>query len=181
MEKNRLGVASAQTAPVHQAVLATLTDQIRRLDAEITAVLAADDVLAERRQILQSVPGVGPVLSAVLVAGLPELGVLGAGPIASLAGVAPHPRDSGTRHGTRAIRGGRRAICKALYQVAVTATRCNRVIRERYARLRTRRPHKVAMIGCARWLLTIMTAMLRDGLTWQQTNVGQGHFLPTPA
>lgn len=181
MEKNRLHVASAHTAPVHQAVLATLTDQIRGLDAEITALLAADEALAERRRILQSVPGVGPVLSAVLLAGLPELGVLGAKPIASLAGLAPHPRDSGTRRATRTIRGGRRAICTALYQVAVTAIRCNRVVREHDARLRERRPHKVALIGCARWLLTIMTAMLRDGVTWQDTDVGRGHVLPKTA
>lgn len=181
MEKNRLHVASAVTAPVHQAVLDTLTAQIRGLDAEIAALLAADEVLAERRRILQSVPGVGPVLSAVLLAGLPELGVLGAKPIASLAGVAPHPRDSGQHRGVRVIRGGRVTICRALYQVAVTATRCNPVIREHYTRLRTRRPHKVALIGCARWLLTIMTAMLRDGLTWEQTHVGQGAFLPATA
>lgn len=167
MEKNRLHVASARTAPVHPAVLETLTAQIRGLDAEIAAVLAAVEKLATRTRIRRSVPGVGPVLSA--------------GPIASLAGVAPHPRDSGTRHGTRAIRGGRVTLRTALSPMAVTATRCNPVIRDHYARLRGRRPHKVALIGCARWLLTIMPAMLREDITCQDTKVGQGQFLPQPA
>lgn len=178
MEQNRLHVASGATAPVHQAVLDTLSEQLRVLDQRIAELLAADPELAARTQILQSVPGIGPVLSAVLLAGLPELGSLGAKPIAALAGVAPHPRDSGARQGVRMIRGGRPTICKALYQVAVTAVRWDPVLRAHYQQLRVRRPHKVALIACARRVLGIMTMMLRDGLLWEQTRVGQGAFLP---
>lgn len=126
-------------------------------------------------------PGIGPVLSAILLAGLPELGRLGPKPIAALAGIAPHPRDSGRHHGVRMIRGGRSTIRKALYQVAVTASRCNPVLQAHYRQLRVRCPHKVALMACARRVLGILTAMLRDGRRWDQTQVGQGAFLPATA
>lgn len=181
MAKNRLHVASELVRDVHEATIAFVSEQIAQVDQRIAATIAADEALAERRQILQSVPGVGPVLSAVLLAGLPELGVLGAKPIASLAGVAPHPRDSGTRHGTRAIRGGRRAIRKALFQMARTAVRCDPVMGGHYRQLRERLSDKAAVIACARRMLGILNAMLRDGLSWPHTQVGQGRFLPHTA
>jgi len=115
------------------------------------------------------------------VAGLPELGVFDRRAIASLAGVAPHPHDSGTTTGPRACVGGRRHVTKVRYQLAVTAVRCDPVMRAHYQQLRSRCRYKVAIIACARRLLGILTAMLRDGLTWQETEVGQGHFLPETA
>ncbi len=126
-------------------------------------------------------PGIGPVLSAVLLAGLPELGQPAAKPLAALAGVAPHLQQSGSRSGRGTIGGGRVTIRKALYQMAQTAVRCNPVLRTHYQHLRQRRPHKVALIACARRMLGILNAMLRDGLTWPQTTVGQGHFLAESA
>lgn len=174
MAKNRLPVASERVRDVHEATIACVSEQIAQVDQRIAATIAADEALAERRRIRQSVPGVGPVLSAVLLAGLPELGVLGVKPIASLAGVAPHPRDSGTRHGTRAIR-------KALFQMARTAVRGDPVMGGQYRQLRERLSDKAAVIACARRMLGILTAMLRDGLSWPQTQVGQGRFLPHTA
>lgn len=181
MEKNRLGVASAAVQDIHHTMIAFLTEQLADIDGRITALIAADAELAARNALLRSVPGIGPVLSAVLLARLAELGQRDPKTLASLAGVAPHPRDSGTRRGARPIRGGRPAVCKALYQMAQTTVRCNPVIGAHYRQLRQRMPHKPAVIACARRMLGILNAMLRDGLTWQQTQVGQGVFLPDPA
>lgn len=126
-------------------------------------------------------PGIGPVLSAVLLAGLPELGTLDRRAIAALAGVAPHPHDRGDSQGQRHIGGGRPADSRALYQMAVTAVRSNALMQTHDAQLHLRRPRKVALIAWARRMLGILTAMLRDGLTWQDTRVGQGPFLPNTA
>lgn len=177
MERNRWQVATPATAPLHAAVIATVQTQRHQLEAQIAALVARTPELAERSRLLQSVPGSGLVLSAVLLAELPELGQLPAKPLAALAGVAPHPHDSGTHRGARPIRGGRPAVCKALYQVAFTAVRCDPVLGAHYTQLRQRCPHKVAVIACARRLLGILAAMLRDGLLWQDTKVAQGHFL----
>lgn len=180
-EKNRLGTATEVTASRHRRTIAYFQEQLREVEREITSLIATDAELAERRRLLATTPGVGSAISAVLVAGLPELGSFDKKAIASLAGIAPHPRDSGTRQGRRAIVGGRRHICKALSQMAVTAIRCNPTIRAHDQQLRARRPHKVALIACARRMLGILTVMLRDGLTWHETKVGQGLFLPPSA
>jgi len=109
---------------------------------------------------------------------LSELGRPDRATIASLAGLAPHPQDSGKRRGYRAISGGRRT----LYQMATTACRCSPVFHAHYQQLRDRgKAHKVAVIACARRMLGILTAMVRDGLTWQHTRVSQGQFLPNTA
>lgn len=104
MEKNRLAVAPPVIRASIEALITVLVAQQQRLDAEIVTVIAADVELARRDALVQSVPGIGPVLSAVLLAGLPELGVLGTKPIAALAGVGPHPQDSGPRSPRRSTR-----------------------------------------------------------------------------
>ena len=60
---------------------------------------AGEPGLARARQLLQSVPGIGPTTAATLIADLPELGRLSRQQIAALVGVAPLNRDSGTRQG----------------------------------------------------------------------------------
>lgn len=182
MEKNRLTVATAVTRGHHQTIIAQLTAERRLVETEIAALIAADPGLAARDALLQSAPGIGVVLSPVLLAGLPELGQFPASGLAALAGVAPHIQQSGLNPGTAHLRGGRVAIRKALYQVAVTATRKPGPMREHYQQLRGRgKPHKVALIACARRMLGILNAMLRDGVTWPDTKVAQGAFLPQTA
>lgn len=178
MEQNRLGVATDRTRHHHQAVIDHLTAQRRAVEAEIAALIASNAALATRQAILVSAPGIGPVLSAVLLAGLPELGQANPKGLAALAGVAPHLRQSGTRNGRGAIGGGRVTIRKALYQMAQTAVARNPVVKAHFTHLRHRMPYKAAVIACARRMLGILNAMLRDGLAWQETKVGQGQFLP---
>lgn len=181
MEMNRLHVATARTRHHHQAVIDSLTAQRRAVEAEIAELIAADPVLTTRDTLLQSVPGIGPVLSAVLLAGLPELGQPNPKALAALAGVAPHLQQSGTRAGRGTIGGGRVTIRKALYQMAHTAVIWDPVMTAHFTQLRRRMPYKAALIACARRMLGILNAMLRTGLTWQETKAAQGHFLPDPA
>ncbi|MBI2401946.1 MAG: IS110 family transposase [Gemmatimonadetes bacterium] len=112
-------------------------------------------------------PGVGPIVSAVLLAELPELGMLSHKQIATLAGVAPLARDSGTRRGKRMVWGGRAGVRTALYLAALCGRRWNPQLRRFYERLLAKgKPKKVALIACARKLLTILNAMVRDSTRW---------------
>jgi transposase len=179
MELNRLSVATVWTAPHHQAVLDALTRERDLVVREIAALIARDPALTARAALLQSAPGIGPVLGPVLLARLPELGTGDPKGLASLAGVAPHTQQSGTGKAHGPIQGGRPAVRKALFQMARTAVARNPVLKTHYHRLIAEgKPDKVAIIACARRELGILHAMLRDGITWQQTRVGQGHFLP---
>lgn len=181
MEQNRLETATAATADIHRAVIADLTAQQAEVEGRIAAVLAADAALGKRETQLRTAPGVGVVVGPVLVAELPELGLLDTKAIASLAGVAPHPQESGRQRGQRRLRGGRRQVTRALYQMALTAVRHDPAMAAHYRQLRERRPPKVALIAVARRMLGILNAMVRDGLTWPETKVGQGQYLPAAA
>ena len=102
-----------------------------------------------------------------MLAELPELGALNRKKIAALVGVAPLNRDSGTIHGSRICWGGRAPVRQVLYMAAVSAVRCNPVIRRTYLALRARgKKRKVALVACMRKLLTILTAMVRDRRHW---------------
>jgi transposase len=179
--QNRARTATVVSAGHHASVIAHLAAERRTLDARMRDLVAADPALEARRQLIASLPGVGMVTSLALLARLPELGLVDARAIASLAGVAPHPQDSGTVRGPRRCTGGRRHVTAALYRMACTAARWDPVVRDHGDRLQARRPFKVAIIACARWLLGILTAMLREGIPWSQTRVAQGHDLPAPA
>ena len=118
----------------------------------------------QKDQLLRSVKGVGPVLSVTLVADLPELGQLNRKQIAALVGVAPLNRDSGLHQGRRGIWGGRAQVRAVLYMAALSATRCNHVIRTFYQRLLAAgKKKKVALTACMRKLLVILNAILRTG------------------
>jgi hypothetical protein len=117
--------------------------------------------------LLQSVPGVGRVVSLTLLAELPELGRLSHKEIAALVGVAPLNRDSGTQRGKRLVYGGRAPVRAALYMAALVASRCNPVIRAFYRRLRAAgKPAKVVLTACMRKLLIILNAIARSGTPW---------------
>ncbi len=112
-------------------------------------------------------PGVGPVTVSTLLGELPELGQLSRQQIASLAGLAPMTRQSGRWSGRRFIQGGRHRVRHVLSMAAVSATRCNPVIRAFYQRLKARgKPGKVALVACARKLLGILNTLVRTGQHW---------------
>jgi len=167
-EKNRLAVAT--TKPVKQRIsyhLHFLKEELKSLDQEIDTQIRASAVWREKDDLLQSVPGVGPTVSRVLIGELPELGTLTGKEIAALVGVAPFNHDSGNLRGQRHIFGGRAYVRTMLYMAAVSAARCNPVLKRFYAKLRAAgKPAAVALTACIRKLLVILNAMVRDQRPW---------------
>jgi transposase len=166
-EKNRL--ASART-PVRKSLCTHITWLERELshtDRDLAHAIRESPVWREKEEILQSTPGVGPVVTTTLLANLPELGTLTAKQIAALVGVAPFNRDSGTLRGTRTVWGGRAQVRAVLYMGTLVATRFNPVIRAFYQRLcAAGKPKKVALTACMRKLLIILNAMLKHRTPW---------------
>ena len=144
-----------------------LDRQVDEIDQAIAKLIDADDQWRAKRDVIQSVPGVGPITSAALVAELPELGQLNRQEIAALAGVAPFNHDSGQLRGQRRIRGGRAAVRKTLYMAAFVAKRCNPTIRTFANRLHhAGKPFKVVLTACMRKLLTILNTLIRTKTHW---------------
>ena len=168
MEGNRLRTALAQVRPQIREHLAWLERQIRDVDRQTRDLVRSSSLWRAQDDLLQSTPGVGPVLSRTLLAALPELGTLDRRQIAALVGVAPFNRDSGTLRGKRTVWGGRAPVRAALYMAALVATRFNPVIRTFYRRLcLAGKPKKVALTACMRKLLTTLNAMLKHRTPWR--------------
>ncbi|HEU4588738.1 MAG TPA: IS110 family transposase [Gemmatimonadales bacterium] len=166
-ERNRLGFARAPVRQGIQQHIRWLEHQLGDVDDELGQLIEHSPVWRARDNLLQSVPGVGPILSRTLLGELPELGRLSRKEIAALVGVAPLARDSGTLRGKRLVWGGRAPVRAALYMGALVATRWNPVIRAFSQRLRAAgKPAKVALVACMRKLLTILNAMVRSNTTW---------------
>jgi transposase len=144
--------------------LAFLGAELKALEAQIAAQIAAEPALKRDAKLLISMPGVGPAVSACLMALMPELGRRSPKRIAALAGLAPVNQDSGLRRGQRAIRGGRKRVRDALYMAALSAIRSrNSRFCVDYQRLRAAgKPAKLALIAIARKLLVTANAILRD-------------------
>ena len=165
-ERNRLRTAP-RTADRIQEHLRWLEDEAKRTEKEIEGLVQSDPGLAAKAAILQSVPGVGPAVSATLLGSLPELGLLNRKEIAALVGVAPLNWDSGKLRGKRAIWGGRAHVRSILYMAALVASRYNPVIRALYERLcAAGKPKKVALVAAMRKLLIILNSMLRTRTLW---------------
>jgi len=111
---------------------------------------------------MQQVPGIGPVIAAVIQAQMPELGTLSDGEAAALAGLAPYNRDSGPWKGTRHIRGGRASVRCALYMAALTAVRHDHILRDFYAKLcAAGKKPLVALTAAMRKLIVLLNRMLQ--------------------
>ena len=167
-EQNRLETAYPKMHKNIKKHLAWLISQIEEIETEINNRIKADETLQETDQLLQSVPGVGQVLSSILLTELPELGILSDKKIAALVGVAPFPRESGKWKGKRFCRGGRNSIRRVLYMATLSATQHNPIIKQFYDNLCEKgKLKKVAIIACARKLLTILNAMVKNNSIWQ--------------
>jgi len=167
-ESNRLQLAARRAKRSILSVIRVLDKQLEQIDAEVQRHI--DDHFDGQRKLLDSVKGVGPVTTLTLLAALPEMGAVGRRAIAKLVGLAPIANDSGPRKGQRHIRGGRDEVRSVLYMATLSATRSNPVIQAHYERLlKLGKPKKVALVACMRKLLTILNAMVRDGLAWDDT------------
>lgn len=163
---------SAQARKAIDAVLKTVERQIKSLDEQIRKLIESDDDMSRTDRIIRSVPGLGPVVSATLIASFCEAGRLDRRQAAALVGVAPYNRDSGKFKGPRAIQGGRAPVRNVLYMAALSAIRYNPVIKTFADRLKAAgKKNKVVIVAAMRKLTAILNAMLRDDLEWSQLQI----------
>ena len=168
--KNHLEHAEDFARESGEAALEFLSGQIAEIEQRMGDLMAKSQELRGSAAILRSVPGVGPQTCAALLADMPELGHLNRKTVAALAGVAPLNRDSGKKSGRRSVYGGRKRVRGYLYMAALSASRCNPVLREFYQRLLSGgKPVKVALVACMRKLLTMLNTMLRNQEPWRAT------------
>lgn len=167
-EQNRLsGLRGTAQADV-EAHLDWLRQRIKQLDEQIETQISQCQSWRAKQTRLKSVPGVGKVVAATLLALLPELGQLSTAKISTLVGVAPLNRDSGQMQGKRTIFGGRAAVRQMVYMATLVAVRHNPVIKAFYDQLLKRgKPTKVALVACMHKLVTILNAMIKNGTDWQ--------------
>jgi transposase len=141
---------------------------LTELDGDIDDAIRSSPVWREKEELMISVPGVAQKTARSLIAELPELGTLDRRSIASLVGVAPMNRDSGTMRGKRKIRGGRATVRSALYMATVAAIRWNPPLRDTYQRLRAAgKPAKLAIVAVMRKLVVTLNAIIRDKTPWK--------------
>jgi transposase len=168
MEKQR--IEHAQTSRIVTSIghhLDLLKAEIAEIDQAITTQITANVSLARRAKLLSSIPGIGAITAAVLIAELPELGQIGKKQIAALAGVAPLNRDSGLSRGEAHIGGGRLSVRCALYMATLSAIRANPPVRAFYKHLRDQgKPAKLAMTAAMRKLLIIANAIIQKDTPW---------------
>lgn len=171
MEKNRLLQCPASLHKDIRAHIDWLKKRIKDLDHDISTKIRNSPVWREKDDLLQSIPGFGPVVSSTLLVALPELGTIDRRKLAALVGVAPYNRDSGTKQGQRGIYGGRTDVRKVLYMAAMTAIQFNAPLRCFYARLLSRgKAKKTALIACCRKLVTLANAIVRAKKSWALAN-----------
>jgi transposase len=171
-ERNRLYFANSAVKPQIEAHVEWLKNELKDIDNNLEDRIKKSPIWKEKDALLKSVPGVGKVTSFTLMGSLPELGQLNRKEIASLVGVAPVNRDSGTMRGRRTILGGRSRVRTRLYMAALSATRHNPVIKEYYNHLLKKgKAKKVALTACMRKLLTILNAMVKNNQKWQYKTI----------
>ena len=155
-------------------LVASLGEQIQvlvrlkvRLVRQILAFIKTWPDLLARWKLLQSLPGVGPVVAASLVARMPELGALRRGQPAALLGVAPFDRQSGQWKGQSFIGGGRSRPRRMLYLAAIAAKRFDASFKTFADRLLAAgKPPKVAIVAVMRKLIEAANLVLARGQPW---------------
>ena len=150
-------------------MLELIEKQKKEVLNKIRELISSDADLKEKDEILQSVPGVGIGTSAMLMAYLPEIGTLNRQEIASLAGLAPHPNDSGQKTGKRTTKCGRAKIKSNWITAMLTVVRYNPKIHDFYNRLTAKgKAKRLALIASMRKLLTILNVMIRNKQKWNE-------------
>ena len=173
MEKNRLQQTKQKAVRKSvEKIIDALDKQLVDIETKISAMIDANPDWNEKDKILQSVPGVGPKTSQVLISALPELGTLNRQEIAALVGVAPFADDSGTKSGKRRIRGGRADVRAALYMATFSAIRHNSTLKAFFERLvADGKKYKVALVATMRKMITILNVMLKTKTYWKEHRV----------
>ncbi len=167
-EKNRLRLARKEVAADIREHIAWLERRQKHVEHELQQRIKQSPVWRAKDRLLRTASGVGRVGSTTLITSLPELGALNRKQIAALVGVAPLNRDSGTLRGRRKVWGGRARVRSVLYMGVLAAVRNpESELGAFYTRLVERgKPKKVALTACMRKLLTVLNAMVRDGVPY---------------
>lgn len=173
--KMRTAEICRQEHGVSKVVAKSIKLSIRRLDKEIDELndlisenIKSDPEMREKAELLKTMPGIGEVTSACIVANLPEIGNLSNKQIASLTGTAPIARESGKFKGKRMTGGGRCDVRKQIYMPTLVAIQYNPVIRNFYHRLLDNGKGKmVAVVACMRKLITILNTMVAKNECWK--------------
>lgn len=161
--RNRLELAGAVLRARLDAQVAFLEQELTATDQLIQEHIEQDDILRRKAARLRELKGAGPVLTATLLAYVPELGSIESAQLSALIGVAPFARDSGRRHKPRHVRGGRSVVRHVLYMAAITATQYNPVLRPYYTRLvAAGKPKLVALVAVMRKMLHVLNRLLAD-------------------
>ena len=151
----------------HQTQINLFERHLRAVDRKMQKLIAADPARARKQEILTSIPGIAATTAAGLLAEMPELGTLSGKAVASLAGLAAVPRESGAWKGRAFIRGGRARARRMLYMPAVAALRWNPDMAQVYERLRERgKPGKVALVAVMRKLIVLANTLVGQDRTW---------------
>lgn len=171
-EKNRLAMSNKFVEKSIRKLISFFQKELKSIEDKLEKIIQADPQLLRKREILQSVKGIGKTVAATLLADLPELGSKTAKEISSLAGLAPFNRDSGTLRGKRCIWGGRSSIRKALFMAALVAIKHNQAIKVFYERLiKAGKKKMVAVTACMHKLLVIVNAMIKSDRLWEETGI----------
>jgi transposase len=161
--KNRLSAPGAPAVrPDLDRLLACLDAQIAAIEADTQALVDAHQALHAATRTVSRLIGIGRVTAVSLLALMPELGTLTRRQAAALAGLAPHPRQSGAADRYRRTKGGRPEIRKVLFMAALTASRRDPKMSVFYQRLiaNGKKP-LLAITAVMRKLVVICNAMLR--------------------
>jgi len=171
-EKNRRAALKGHLRDDVDSHIDWLEERIKQVDQDIAELMETRAEWRDRKAILQSPKGIGPVIAAGLLSNLPELGQINRKQIAALAGLAPFNQDSGRYRGKRRIAGGRSQVRSWLYMATLVAIRYNPPIQAYYQQLVKRgKPTKLAMVACMRKLLTCLNAMMKTLTPWDDDKV----------
>lgn len=169
--------AQNQLAQQHQPLTRKLTKarlrqiktQIGQIDVAIRTQIETCPTRQRALTLIESIPGIGPVVANTMLIELPEIGTLSKKAVASLAGLAPMTRQSGRWRGQSFISGGRKPLRDALYMPALVATRFNPDLAEKYKQMKAAgKPSKVALVAVMRKLLILANALVKEDRIWAQ-------------
>lgn len=168
-EKTRLQQAyNAHCKQKIQQSIEFLSNQQNDIEKEIQLRVKLNENWNQKMKVAQSMKGIGPVSAAILIAELPELGLVKNKPIAALVGVAPYDRQSGNFKGNSHVRGGRSQVRRVLYMAGLCAAHSNPIFKNFYKKLRDKgKKPKVAIIAVVRKMLVVLNAMFKNNTLWK--------------
>ena len=146
-----------------------ITLQLKQIDKIIAEMIAVNEGLSRKFEILISIPGIGQATAFSMLIEMPELGTMTGKQAASLAGLAPISRQSGKWQGKERIQGGRAFFRRAMYMPALCIIRHNLSSKQKYDQMiKTGKPAKVAITAIMRKLVVLANVLLRDDRIWAE-------------